>query len=252
VYLDSKYNEYFVSDEAYEQIVQLVQANKYCVHDYRNRHAYTENNPCVGRNICLEHLLQKQGHLTQIDVVGMTADNKSIYYFTDAKGYVYTSTEDSSDEAKQSTDETLTYYGFTPPATITSRGKSVAFYSYYATLHGDLHNASVIVLSYNQSSEKVRGLFLLYKGGLVKDFSKKSDLYHRADELVEATKDANGDYHINGRSHYGHYEADVYEVVSQLESALYDVTRKLQVNSKQEEEDDEEPLRKESDPANGI
>ena len=132
-----------------------------------------------------------------------------------------------------------------------SRGKVVNFYSHYATLYGELGKASVIVLSYNQYSEKVKGLFLLYKGGLVKEFSKKSDLFHRADELVEATKDAQGEYHINGRVHYSHYDADVYEVVSQLESAMYDVTLKLQ-NMIIQEEEDVEPLRKEDDPTDSL
>src|SRR5436305_9764028 len=101
VYLNNKYNEYLVDDETYRTIADLVKTHKLCLFTYHDRHPYTEDNPCVGRNICLEHLLQKQGNLTRIDVVGLTADNKSIYYFVDAKGYVYTSTEDSSDEAKQ-------------------------------------------------------------------------------------------------------------------------------------------------------
>src|SRR5438552_3059228 len=159
VYLDSKYNEYFVDDETYATIVSLVQEHKHCLYDHRSRHEYTKENPCVGRNICLEHLLQKQGNLTRIDVVGVTNDNKSIYSFVDKRGFVYSSTEDSSDEARQSLDDTLAYYAFTPPKTIASRGKSVDFSSYYATLYGDLHTASVMVLSYNHYSEKVKALF---------------------------------------------------------------------------------------------
>lgn len=228
VYLDSKYNEYFVDDQTYATIVSLVQQHKHCLYDFRNRHPYTTENLCVGRNICLEHLLQKQPHLTKIDVVGLTNDNRAIYYFVDKRGMVYTSTEDSTDEARQSLDDTLADYGFTPPKTIASRGKSVDFYSYYATLYGDLHTASVIVLSYNHYSEKVKGLFLLYKNGPTKELSKKSDLYRRAEELVEASKDTNGAYHIGGNAHSGRFDADVYEVISQLESALYDVTRRLQ------------------------
>src|SRR5438270_11579554 len=115
VYLDSKYNEYFVDDETYAALVSLVQQQKHCLYDHRNRHQYTKEKPCVGRNICLEHLLQKQGHLTRIDVVGVTTENKSIYSFVDTRGFVYTSTEDSSEEARQSLDDTLVYYGFMPP-----------------------------------------------------------------------------------------------------------------------------------------
>src|SRR5436305_12089238 len=182
VYLDSKYNEYFVSDEAYAQIVAIVQANKYCLYDYRDRHPYTETNPCVGRNICLEHLLQKQRNLTQLQIVGVDG-TRSIYYFVDEKGYLYTSIEDSSEEAKRDIMETLSFYGYQPPKRIEARGKMVDFYSHYATLHGDLRTASVIVLAYNVYNEKVKGLFLLHKGGPAIPLQKRGDhkaLYTRA------------------------------------------------------------------------
>ena len=251
VYLESKYNEFYLNDEAYAKIVAIVQANKYCMFDYRDRHPYTKDNPCVGKNICVEHLLQKQRNLTRLDVVGSNAD-RSVYYFVDAQGYVYTSIEDSSDEARKDVLETLSYYGFIPPKTVESRGKTVDFYSHYATLHGDLRSASVIVLSYQHSQEKVKALFLLYKGGHAVALQKRGDhksLYAKAEELVEATKDANNEYHIGGTSHYGRYESDTYEVISQLESALYDVTRKLQNGNKEAEEthSGEQSQRQESD-----
>jgi hypothetical protein len=229
VYLESKYNEFYLNDEAYAQIVAIVRANKCCMYDSRNRHPYKKDNPCVGRNICVEHLLQKQRNLTRLDVVGTNAD-RSMYYFVDTQGYVYTSIEDSSDEARKDVLETLSFYGFTPPKTVESRGKMVDFYSHYATLHGDLRNASVIVMSYQHLQEKVKALFLLYKGGQAVALQKRGDhksLYTKAEELVEATKDATNKYYISGASHYGRYESDIYEVISQLESAMYDVTRKF-------------------------
>src|SRR5947209_19765026 len=251
VYLESKYNEFYLNDEAYTQVVTIVQANKSCMFDYRDRHPYTKENPCVGKNICLEHVLQKQRILTYLNVVGSNAD-RPMYYFVDTQGYVYTSIEDSSDEARKDILETLSFYGFTPPKTVESRGKTVDFYSHYATLHGDLRSASVILLSYQHAQEKVKALFLLYKGRPAVDFHKRGDhteIYTKASELVDASKDAHGEYHIGGFSHYGRYESDVYEVISQLESALYDVTRKLQYANKEAEEEhsEQEPLREESD-----
>jgi hypothetical protein len=247
VMLGSKSNEFYVTDDAYQQIVALIQAQKCCLHDYHNRHPYTEANPCVGKNICLEHVLQKQKSLVYAGLGGADSSNRLIYRFLDAKGMMYTFIEDYSDEARQSIDETLAYYEFTPPVAILSRGKEVNFYSYYATLYGDLHSASVIVLSYNQYTEKVRGLFLLYKNAPSKELSKKNELYRRAEELVEANKDPQGQYHINGHIRASRYEADVYEVISQLESALYDVTRKLQTKLPAEETHGEEPVRQDSD-----
>src|SRR5436853_3555538 len=98
VYLDSKYNEFYLDDEAYQQIVAIVKAHKLCMFDYRERHPYTKENPCVGKGMCLEHLLRKQPTLTHMEITWTTSDGAGVYYFTDEAGYVYTSTEDSSEE----------------------------------------------------------------------------------------------------------------------------------------------------------
>ena len=234
VYLDGKHNEFIVDDESYDQIVALVQAGKLCTHEWRNTHPYSLDNPCVAKNICLQHLLINQPNLTLLDSPMTNKDGQHFYRFVDSKGGVYTSTEDVSNEATKNISETLAYYGFTPPVKVESRGKSTDFYSYYASLYGDLRS-SVIVLSYNQYSDKVKGLYLLYKHGQCVEFSRKSDLFKRADALVEATKDSHGEYHINGHSHMSKYETDVFEVVCQLESAVYDVTLRLQNGTKNDD-----------------
>src|SRR5438552_18895293 len=115
VCLDGKYNEYFVDDETFAAIVSLVQQHKCCLFDFHNRHPYTQDNPCVGKNICLEHLLQKQTQLSKLDVQGLTSDNKAIYYFVDKRGMVYTTTEDSSTEASESLTDKQSYYSLTLP-----------------------------------------------------------------------------------------------------------------------------------------
>jgi hypothetical protein len=71
----------------------------------------------------------------------------------------------------------------------------------------------VIVLSYHHASEKVKGSFLLYKNGAPVDLKQRRELYTKAAKLVEASKDSEGYYHINGNVHAGHYESDIYEVV---------------------------------------
>ncbi len=182
VYLDGKHNEFIIDDDTYEQIAALTQAGKLCIHEWREPHPYTLENPCVGRNICLQHLLLSQPNLTLLDSPATNTDGQHFYRFTDSKGVVYTSTEDVSNEAARNTSETLAYYGFTPPGQVLSRGKSTDFYSHYATLYGDLRS-SVIVLLYNQYSEKVKGLYLLYKDGPCVELGRKGDLYKRADAL---------------------------------------------------------------------
>ncbi len=236
VYLDDKHNEYSIDDDAYQEIVRLVQANKLCVYRYSERHPYSEDNPCVGKGLCLQHLLLKQNTLTYVGSKGVNSDNRHLYRFLDSKGYVYETIEDSSEEATRSIIDTLAYYGFTPPATVGYRERSESFLSFYATLHGDLRSASVIVLSYAHYSDKIKGLFLLYKDGPAKELNRKGEqkaLFTRADELVEASKDIHGEYHIGETPHSGRYESDTYEVISQLESAVYDVIRRLNKGNSQ-------------------
>ncbi len=223
VYLNSTYNEYYVDETTYEQIVALVQANKHCTFDYHEIHPYTQENPCVGRSICLTHLLKKHPNLVYSGQSRVEKDNSRTYTFLDTQGYVYTSTEDSTQEMQRNLTATLAYYGFTPPEKVTSRGKSTDFYPSYANLYGDLKTASVIVLSYHHYSEKVKGVFLLYKNSSCKELRTKSDLYARAEELVKATLPKNGQTWL---------ERDVYKVISQLESALYDVALRLQNGTK--------------------
>src|SRR2546422_6241833 len=90
VYLISTYNEYIVDDETYAAIFALVQAHKYCTYTYRNCHPYTQENPCVGRNLCLEHLLEKQKYLVFSGLLRVDNDNRRVYRFLDTRGGVYT------------------------------------------------------------------------------------------------------------------------------------------------------------------
>lgn len=67
VYLDGKHNEFIVDDESYAQIAQITQTGKLCIHEWREPHPYTLDNPCVAKNICLQHLLINQPNLTLLD-----------------------------------------------------------------------------------------------------------------------------------------------------------------------------------------
>jgi hypothetical protein len=237
VYLESKHNEFFVDEDTFEQIAALVRAGKRCTYEYRERHAYSLDNPCVGKGMCLEHTLKKHSYLTLLDCVGQNTDGQYIYRFLDRQGIVYSSIEDSTEQPTKDLSETMNYHGFMPPIKVEGRGgKSIDFHTYYATLYGDLTTASVIVLAYNHTSEKVKSLFLLYKKGLTKELSKKSDLYRRADELIEATKNERGEYIVKGYTHYTKLESHTLDVVSQLESAVYDATLKFQNDNHKEEE----------------
>jgi hypothetical protein len=88
VSLDGKHNEYYVDEETYAAIALLIKEHKHCTYDYHNRHPYTPENPCVGKNICLEHLLYKQRSLVFAGQLGIDSSDRLIYRFLDGKGMI--------------------------------------------------------------------------------------------------------------------------------------------------------------------
>jgi hypothetical protein len=113
------------------------------------------------------------------------------------------------------------------------RDRTVAYNGYYATLFGHVDTASVIVLSFEKkSSETVKGQFLLYNDGTHKELAKRGEhksLFTRAQALLGATKDEAGYYHLpSGTTTSALYEEDSYPIISQLESAMFDVMCQFQ------------------------
>src|SRR5713226_4748714 len=173
VYLDYSYNEYYVDEESYQEIVRLVKASQLCKRDW---HPFSEDNPCVGKSLCLEHLLQGQTSLTYQGVEHTDIYGRRIYRYLDQEGYIFLSTEDSSTEASKSLQETLVHYSSFPPKTVTYRERTVEYDSYYATLYGTIATSSVIVLSFDKrSTEIVKGLYLLYNDGTHKELAKRGE-----------------------------------------------------------------------------
>src|SRR4051812_46123542 len=121
VYLRYPSNEYSVSDDAYQQIVRLVNAHKLCL---KGRHPYSEDNPCVGRNLCQEHLLQQHSGMTFLGLLRTDYSGRRVYRYINKEGFIYTSTEDSSTELEKDLDETLAYHGFVPPKEVTYRDRT--------------------------------------------------------------------------------------------------------------------------------
>jgi hypothetical protein len=118
VYLNYSYDEYCVTDEGYQAILQLVKTHQLC---QKECHAFSEENPCVGKNLCLKHLLQTHHGLTFLDVLRTDLYGRKSYRYLDTAGYIFTSTEDSSDDVSRDLDETLRYHGFVPPKTVSYR-----------------------------------------------------------------------------------------------------------------------------------
>src|SRR6266568_3497176 len=86
--LDRRASELAISDDGYEQVLALIQASLVCG---KCQLPYTEDNPCVGSNLCLSCLLVKQSQLTFMGR-GMAPDGRAgepTYWLVDEHGYVF-------------------------------------------------------------------------------------------------------------------------------------------------------------------
>src|SRR5437762_8265473 len=123
IYLDDRNRATTVTDEAYEQIVKLVQDHQICS---RCEKGYTCENPCVAENTCLQCFLhwQQSKNTGLVTFLGVHAvsDYGTYYAFLGPKGYVYLSdTHHPIDHLEQDNSATLTHWGFTVPTSISLR-----------------------------------------------------------------------------------------------------------------------------------
>lgn len=74
--------------------------------------------------------------------------------------------------------------------------------------------------------------FLSYKGGTFRELTKR-DLemktrLQRATEIIEQTKDSDGFYHAGDYPTRYLNDSELYDVVAEMESAVYDIRQKFQ------------------------
>src|SRR2546421_12259848 len=109
------YDEYVISDEAYEQIAAIVKANRLCELCGK---AYTPDNPNVELNRCLTCFLRfhaNQGY-TYIKLYEVNKQGDAIHWFLDPLSFVYYTLASSRDPQK-SEYYTLLHWGFPVPTT---------------------------------------------------------------------------------------------------------------------------------------
>src|SRR3989442_14105688 len=57
IYLESTGHPLAITPQAYEQIVAIAQAHRICTYCFNG---YTQENPCVAENVCLQCFLQRR------------------------------------------------------------------------------------------------------------------------------------------------------------------------------------------------
>ncbi len=225
-----EYHEYVISDQAYEQIVPLVEANQVCRTCSR---AYTQDNPQVAKHTCLACFLRREqyNHLTYVGSQDFTP--YGIHHkFVDPKGYIYISSP-SSEKSDLSNYYTIKHYGFPVPATYHKGDQDIRLDSYYWYIYGNFRNNSVIVIDYHEHyGDQLHVAFIVSKdGSFVEINRRKGDmqkLFKRAREKAEASKDRQGYYHLpDDITTYQIYDSHLYTIISDLLSSQYDQSKQV-------------------------
>ena len=162
IYLDDKYHLITISDEAYEQIAQIINAHRVC---RRCKQPYTDERPMVSENVCVTCLLKK-GENSLLTFVGVLSMDRygTNYTFLDPKGYIHVSST-SSEKVELNEYQTLVHWGFPVISSYTDGNKEVTLDSWRWSIHGDVKHNSVLVLEHVEYSSGTRRAFLSYKGG---------------------------------------------------------------------------------------
>jgi hypothetical protein len=246
VYLDytSNTNEYYVTEEDYRNVIlPMVMKLRVCAtcHQYYD----PENNrACVGLRICIRCFLIKHSHLRFLEVKSVDDDGEVTYAFIDAEGNVYTSRENYSDSPSKDISYTLAQHSFTLPERYKpfKATEEIRLHTSHFTIYGDLQTASVLVADYNDYYDKHHCAFLLYKNGGYKELTKRGEgrvLIERATAMLERTKLPNGYYKIDGHEVYRISDGDIYKIVSQMETAMYNISMQFGLPIQQEQPETE-------------
>jgi hypothetical protein len=226
IYLDSKYHPVTITDEAYEQIVAIVNGNQLCG---ACRQPYSDDHPCVSQNLCLNCFQKKYKHkgLTYVGVY--TADSKGdvTHLFLDSWGYIFLTSTSSEGEPQISEFQTLMYWEFPVPKYVMRNEKQVELSTWHWRIYGDVKKNSVLYIEYDpRYGDEKPVAFLTYKRGNTEEVNRRQKrfqkLFKEARASLEATKDQRGYYHVNRHEVAGIYDAYLYEKIAEIVRAEYD------------------------------
>lgn len=226
VYLEYSSYEITISEDAFQEIVKLVQANAVC---RRCNELYSAENPNVAGNLCLSCFLQTDRHglafvkkappeLAPVYHSSYAPYIGETYLFLDPRGYVHLtrSGPGEKEEASEHPESTLSYWGFPIPREASKNGQTIALKGYWM-IYGDVRTDEVIMLR----SQDI--LFLAKRKGQAIQFNKRKALHRQmlaeAQAELEATRTSDGIYLIDGEEHYSIHESDLYRVIARRVNA---------------------------------
>lgn len=223
IYLSYRGREWTITDEAFEQIAEIVNTSLVCK---TCKQEYSEDNMQVAQNCCLScFLVQEQRHgITFLDQIN------GHFRFIDPRGEIRLTDVDST-ESRIVITETIRYHGFPVPESIVVNGETKSLSQWHWQIHGEKTRSCVVLQHGTSYSGAEIFLFLAYKNGSFVELNKRKrahrDLLQRARNQIEASKDREGYYRIGDRRSYGMYESMIYEVAAEIASIEFDVSGKV-------------------------
>lgn len=219
--------EFTIEPEVYQTIYEMVLA---CLLCYYCGEPYTPQRPRVAQNVCLKCFMTKYRSYHILEYVGLLTrhDNgDETHKFIDQKGNIYLTTTTQDHKAEEYPGETLKHWGFQLPKKATIDAKEVEIYPNYLNIYGDVRRHSVLCVLYRKPyGNQEEAIFLCTKEHEATQINKRGGVYQQAKRQHEATKDARGYYHLNGREIAGLYGYSIYEVISEMQSTLYEALKR--------------------------
>jgi hypothetical protein len=237
VMMQYAYNDFLVSEEGFETILELVKQFQVC--GTCKTQIDKEQHLLVGKNLCLACLLNHQPKLTFLGPVAVDSTDGDITYgYTDEEGIVYSSKANHSTSAEKDLFASITKAGFTVPEFYVpfkgDKNNPIALGRSNWTVYGKLSD-SVIILDYSDTSPTVKATFLSYREGQVIELNKRNlafkQMFERAKTAIESTKHRKfgSDYYYDADGHEMSRitDTDLYPIIARFESAVWDVQRQF-------------------------
>jgi len=211
-----------ITTDAYIRIKQLIEESRAC---FNCGAPFTDENPRVALNKCLQCVLDKHHSFTYIGTA-KSGDYGNYYAFLDNDGYVHTTYTGNDDSNPPKSDyDTMKYYGFPTLASYSNKEQEKPLDRSYWHIYGNFRENEVIVATYHSSYAGLSLAFLSCKDGTITEINRRMkeyrELFKAAKAVAEATKDDKGFYHLGEHSSTELYESQLYAIIADIATKEY-------------------------------
>ncbi len=146
------YREYTITEALYAQIESMVMSQKIC---RKCNQPYTNENPEAGKNICLQDIVKQEPYFIyvqqEVRQLDQPENERKTYYLFKCtseryKDYIAVSNKYTERSLEVNLDETLRYYGFAFPESVTIGEKEQRFYQEF-NIVGNPTTSNLVIIS---------------------------------------------------------------------------------------------------------